>query len=117
MRRMSVQSIGLVLFFVLCQVTGAMCVMPTVSLGEQPASLIGDVMVCPMDGTVMCPPSATSSPERQGRQGSVEDIDYATPFLTASLDSTTRAIPTLCLWSRALSIVPTSIGSSLVLRI
>ncbi len=114
---MSVQSIELVLFFALSQVTGAMCTMTDASIGEQSAALIKDMMVCLMDGPVMCPPSATSSPERQGRQGSVGDITHAMPFLTASLDSTTRPIPTLGLWSRGLSLVPTSMGSSSVLRI
>jgi len=117
MPRMNVQSIWVVLVFVFCQVIGTMCVLPDVSIAEQPASLIEDVMVCPMDGTIMCPPSATSSPERQGKRGSIGDIDHTTLFLTASLDFTTQSIPMLCPRSRALPIVPISISSSSVLRI
>ena len=115
--RVNMQSIALVLFFVLCQVIGAMCVLPDLSVAEQMASLVEDVMVCPMDGTIMCPPSATSSPERQGKHGSVADVDHATLLPAPSPDLTMPGIPTPCSRSSALSIVPISVGSSSVLRI
>jgi hypothetical protein len=115
--RVNVQSIALVLFFTLCQVIGTMCVLPDLSIAEQMTSLVEDVMACPMDGTIMCPPSATSSPERQGKHGSVADVDHATLLLVRSPELTMPAIPTLCPPSRALSIVPLSISSSSVLRI
>ena len=115
--RVNMQSIGLVLFFVLCQVIGTMCVLPDLTIAEQMASLVEDVMSCPMDGTIMCPPSVTSSPERQGKHGPVLDVDHATLLLAPSPDVTMPAIQTLCFRSSALSIVPISIDSSSVLRI
>ncbi|WP_447601337.1 hypothetical protein [Nitrospira sp. Nam80] len=113
--RMNAQSIGLVIFFVLCQVIGTMCILPDISIAEQMVSLVEDVMTCPMDGTIMCPPLATSSPERQGKPGSVPDVD--TMALQHSLDLATNFASVLCPRSIALSIVPLSISSSSVLRI
>ena len=115
--RVNVQSIALVLFFALCQVIGTMCVLPEVSIAEEVAAFVEDVMTCPMDGTIMCPPSVASSPERQGKHGSVADVGHATFLLSLSIDPVTLPIPTLCPGSRAFSIVLTSIGSSSVLRI
>jgi hypothetical protein len=115
--RVNIQSIALVLFFTLCQVIGTMCVLPDMSMAEQPVVLVEDVMTCPMDGVISCPPSAISSPERQGKHGSAGDVDHATLFLTPSLDLTMSGISTLSHRSSASSIVPVSIGSSSVLRI
>lgn len=114
---MNVQSIGLLLLFVLCQVVGTMCALPDVTIAEQPASFTEDVMVCPMDGTLMCPPSAISSPERQGKQGSAVDVDHAALLWTTSLGLLKRSMPTLRSSSSAVSVVPISISSSSVLRI
>lgn len=111
------QSIGLVLFFVLCQVIGTMCVLPDLSIAEQMTSLVEDVMTCPMDGTIMCPPSATSSPERQGKHGSVADVDPAPLLLSLSIDIGMYPASALSPGSSASSIVPISIRSSSVLRI
>jgi hypothetical protein len=80
-------------------------------------SLVEEVMVCPMDGAITCPPSVVSSPDRQGKHGPFADVDHAALFLTRTPDLTMPAIPTLCPRSSALSIVPISIGSSSVLRI
>lgn len=113
----NVQSIGLILVFVLCQVVGIMCALPDVAIAEQPASFVQDVMVCPMDGTLMCPPSAISSPERQEKQGSAADVDHAAILSATSLGLLKRAMPTLGSSSSTVPIVPISISSSSVLRI
>ena len=114
---MNVQSIALLLFFVFCQVIGTMCFLPDVSIAEDVVALVDDVMTCPMDGTIMCPPSATSSPERQGKHGSAADVEQAT-FLPAPLpDLTMPAFSTLFQRGSVSSIVPLSISSSSVLRI
>ena len=115
--RMNIPSLAVGVLFAFCQVIGTMCVLPDISLAEEAASLVEDVMTCPMDGTTMCPPSATSSPERQGKNSAVADVDHAPILLDLSADLTTHSVPTLCSWSRAFSIVPLSIDSSSVLRI
>lgn len=111
------QSIGLIVVFVLCQVVGTMCALPDVASAEQPASFTEDVMVCPMDGSLMCPPSAISSPERQGKQGSTLHVYHAPLLSTASLGLLERGMPTLGSSSSIVSVVPISINSSSVLRI
>ena len=108
------------LLFVYCQVIGVMCALPEISMAEPGAFLVGEHMVCQMDGTVMCPPSAVSSPERQVKQGSAVNIVHAAILLDTSIDLTiplVPTVPTLCSRSSVLSIVPISIGSSSVLRI
>jgi hypothetical protein len=117
MPRANMQSIGLLLFFILCQVIGTMCVLPDLSIAEQLTSFVEDVMTCPMDGTIMCPPSVTSSPERQGKQGSAADVDHATLLLSPSIDVAMLSASTPCPRRSVLSIVPLSISSSSVLRI
>jgi hypothetical protein len=116
-RRVDTHYIALVLFFTFCQVIGAMCILPDLSLAEETAILQDEDMVCPMDGTIMCPPSLTSSPERQIRHTLVADIDYATILLSFAAMITVPSVPTLWSRSNAYSIVPISIGSSSVLRI
>ena len=87
------------------------------AIAEDVVALVDDVMTCPMDGTIMCPPSATSSPERQGKHGSAADVEQAT-FLPAPLpDLTMPAFSTLFQRGSVSSIVPLSISSSSVLRI
>ena len=105
------------LLFVYCQVIGVMCALPEISMAEPGAFLVGEHMVCQMDGTVMCPPSAVSSPERQVKQGSAVNIVQAAILLDTSIDLTIFSVPAPCSRSSALSIVPLSIGSSSVLRI
>lgn len=117
MPRMNVQSITLMLFFIFCQVIGTMCFLPDVSMAEDMVAFVEDVVTCPMDGTIMCPPSATSSPERQGKHGSVPDVDYATVLQHSSIDLATNLVSVLCPRGIALSIVPLSISSTSVLRI
>lgn len=67
----------LVVLFVFCQVMGAMCTLPNLSLAADRAMISDGDTVCPMDGTLMCPPSITSSPERQGKGGVALDLDHS----------------------------------------
>lgn len=107
----------LALLFTFCQVIGIMCVLPDISMAEQGAFLVEEHMVCPMDGTVMCPPSAVSSPERQVKHGAAATVDQAAIQLSSSNDLTIPFVQVFLSWSSAYSIVPISIGSSSVLRI
>ena len=112
-----IRFIALVLFFAFCQVIGTMCALPDLSLAEDTASLIEAGMVCPMDGTNMCPPSLTSSPERQVRSSMVSDIDQASMLLSIATTLMAHSVSTPWSGSNACSIVPISIASSSVLRI
>jgi hypothetical protein len=105
------------LFFTLCQVVGTVCPLPDLSVAEGAALLVEEGMACPMDGTTMCPPSLTSSPERQIKHNFVSDVDHATTLLGSAAVRTVQCTPTLSPWSSACSIVPISISSSSVLRI
>ena len=117
--RAEMRSVALVLFFVFCQVIVTMCALPDLSLAEDSAQGVEGMagMTCPMDGTIMCPPSATSSPERQVKNGASIDFDRALIVLSPSLVPTAPSVPMLWSWSSAYSIVPLSIESSSVLRI
>ena len=116
-RRMNTPYVALVLLFILCQVIGTMCDLPDLSMAGDAAPLVEKGMACPMDGATMCPPSLTSSPERQTKNSMVLDIDHATIVLGSAARLTVPSAPTRCFWSSARSIVPISIGSSSVLRI
>jgi hypothetical protein len=105
------------LFFTLCQVVGTVCPLPDLSVAEGAALLVEEGMACPMDGTTMCPPSLTSSPERQIKHNFVSDVDHATTLLGSAAVRTVQCTPTLSPWSSACSIVPISISSSSVLRV
>jgi hypothetical protein len=84
-RRVNTQYFFLVLFFfTLCQVMGTVCPLPDLSLAEGASLLVEEGMACPMDGTTMCPPSLTSSPERQIKNSRVMDVDHGTPILAAA---------------------------------
>ena len=112
-----VRYMALVLLFTFCQVIGSMCAMPDVSEAYE-AAFAEDRMACPMDGAIMCPPSLTSSPERQIKLTTVTSSDQAVilPCLVPSgLTSRTSPVP----WpgSSVLSIVSIAISSSSVLRI
>lgn len=109
----------MVLVFALCQVIGVMCAVPDLSLADDVPQLGGEMShaACPMDGTIMCPPASTSSPERQIKNSTIAD-GYAPPILVS--DATTPASPSAQpIWSvsSTYSIVPISIASSSVLRI
>jgi hypothetical protein len=111
-------SVATVVFFVFCQVIGLMCAVPDVSTAGERLVLSEDGITCPMDGAIMCPPSVTSSPERQLKAGMVMDVDHGAMIrLNPSADLRTRSVSTLWTWSSVPSIVPVFIESSSVLRI
>ena len=117
-RRVNTQYVFLVLFFfTLCQVMGTVCPLPDLSVAEGASLLVEEGMACPMDGTTMCPPSLTSSPERQIKQYLVSDVDHATTLPGSAAGLAVQCTPTLSLLSSACSVVPISISSSSVLRI
>lgn len=116
-RRVKSQYVALVLLFTFCQVIGTMCTLPDLSVAEESDILAEDNMTCPMDGTIMCPPSITSSPERQIMHNLVADFDHATILLGSAAGLPVRSAPTLWSSSSASSIVPISISSPSVLRI
>ncbi len=115
--RIQTRYVALVLFFAFCQVIGTMCAVPDLLMAQETVLLIEDNMACPMDGTIMCPPSLTSSPERQTKHHMVMDIDHAASLLSPMAVLTIASVPMQCSWSSASSIVPISIASSSVLRI
>lgn len=114
-----VRSFSLVLFFALCQIVGTMCTVPDLSLADDAAQMAeqSNHVACPMDGTVMCPPSALSSPERQLKHAATIDLDH-TPLLFSHVAAST-ASPRLKLLSRSSvqEFIPISIASPSVLRI
>ncbi len=117
-QRVRTKYAALVLLFTFCQVIGSMCTWSDLSMAEEAATMAEEHMACPMDGMIMCPPSITSSPERQLRQSIiVMDSTYATILLSLGAVLTVFPTPTQCSWSNACSIVPLSIDSSPVLRI
>jgi len=117
--QMNMRLMALVLFFIFCQVIGTMCGVPDVSVANDGTQLaeVMNHMTCPMDGTIMCPPSATSSPERQLRHAAAIDLDQ-TPIPSSAVTILGLAhIPTPWSGESVSSIVPISIASSSVLRI
>ena len=115
--RVQIRHVALAFFFALCQVIGATCALSDLSMAADTALLVEEGMVCPMDGTTMCPPSLTTSSQRQIKHSMVSDIDPAPILLSVSVALTDPSVPALWSWSSALSLVPTSMGSSSVLRI
>lgn len=115
--RVDTKYIALVLVFAFCQVIGAMCALPDLSMAEGATLFVEEDMACPMDGTTMCPPSATSSPERQLKNGAVEDVDSTSVVPTALNISPHPSAVQQWSWSSDCSLVPLSISSSSVLRI
>lgn len=109
----------LVLVFALCQVTGAMCAMPGVSVAWEVPQLAEEMSHagCSMDGALACPPSLTSSHERQVQISTVSDVDAAQIVAngaTTPVSSSARPIGSV---GTTYSIVLVSIASSSVLRI
>jgi hypothetical protein len=115
--RVATHRLSLLLFFTLCQVIGTMCAVPDAAAAGKNAALVEDSMVCPMDGTIMCPPSLTSSPERHMKSGGAADLDHAPIVLSPPVAHRIPCVPSPWAWSRVFSIVPLSIASSSVLRI
>ena len=116
-RRVKMQSFVMVFFFALCQVIGTTCALPDLSVAADATMLVEEEMTCPMEGTTMCPPSLTSSPERQIKNSMVSDVDHASILLSVFTALTNPSVPAPWSWSSVLSIVPISIGSSSILRI
>ena len=116
-RRVDTKYVALLLFFTFCQVIGSMCALPGLSVAEATASLVEERMACPMDGTIMCPPSITSSPERQLKHNIVLDVDHAPMLISLAAGLPVPAVLVQWSWSSVCSIVPLSIGASPVLRI
>jgi hypothetical protein len=116
-QRVNMPYVLLVFFFTLCQVIGIMCALPDLSLATDTELLVEDAMACPMEGGTMCPPSLTSSPERQIKHSMVSDVDHAPILLGSSPALISPSVLASWSWSSVLSIVPISISSSSVLRI
>jgi hypothetical protein len=119
-RRVNTQYFALVFFFTLCQVIiGTTCALSDLSVAEEIAILLEEGLVCPMEGTTMCPPSLILSPERHIKGSMVSDVGHAPILLipAAMLTVPSAPTPTLQSWSSVLSIAPIFIGSSSVLRI
>lgn len=115
--RVQIRHAALVLVFAFCQVIGAMCALPDFPVAAGAVLLVEEGMACPMEGTTMCPPSLTSSPERQIKHGMVSDVDAAPVLISVSTALTSPLVTAYSSWSSVLSIVPISISSSSVLRI
>jgi len=114
-----IRSFSLVLFFALCQIIGTMCSVPDLSLADDLAQLAEEMndMACPMDGTIMCPPSLTASPERQIKNAMVAEVDPVLSLVNHPRVFTDVSTEMMWSWSTAYSLVPISISSSSVLRI
>ena len=106
-----------VLLFTFCQVIGTMCALPDVLMAVDLPVLMEEGMSCPMDGTIMCPPSITSSSERQVKHIAFAQIDdTAVSLLPVAIFAVFSSLM-LGIWNSAYSLVPISIASSSVLRI
>lgn len=116
-QRVKTKYVALMLLFTFCQVIGSMCALPGLSVAEESATLVEERMACPMDGTIMCPPSIASSPERQLKHSIVRDVDHAPMLISLAAGLPVLSVLAQWSWSSVCSIVPLSIGSSSVLRI
>jgi hypothetical protein len=113
------QSFSVVLLFALCQIIGTMCTVPDLALAGEATQLADEInhMACPMGGTLMCPPSAVSSPERQLKHEATIDVNPIAALLSSVTASTVSSNLESSSWSSASEFVPISIASSSVLRI
>jgi hypothetical protein len=118
-RRVPLQFIALVIVFTFCQVIGTMCALPDLSEADETAILVEKSTACPMDGTIMCPPSLTASPERQMKNSMIKVNDHDHALIPDNSTEAPASLPVQASWSSsgAYSIVPISINSSSVLRI
>lgn len=115
--RVNARYVALLLVFAFCQVIGAMCALPDLSVAEGAMLFVEEEMACPMDGTTMCPPLATSSPERQVKIGAVADTDQMSAVPSVLRILINPSAEPQWSWSNDCSLVPLSISSSSVLRI
>ncbi|MEK9139855.1 MAG: hypothetical protein AAB308_02265 [Nitrospirota bacterium] len=113
------RSFSLVLFFAFCQIIGTMCAVQDLSMANDIAQLTEDMsgMACPMDGTFMCPPSLTASPERQLKNSVVADVNLAPISISSAATPVGFSDLIIGSLSSADSIVPISIASPSALRI
>ncbi|MDH5739705.1 MAG: hypothetical protein OEY77_05205 [Nitrospira sp.] len=109
----------MVLAFAFCQVMGVMCVVPDLSLADDVPQLTGEMSytACLMDGTLVCPPSLTSSPERHIKISVVADVCALPKFSNGATTPVSPSAQPIRSVSSTYSIVPISIASSSVLRI
>lgn len=94
-----------------------MCALPDLSEADETAILVEGSMACPMDGTIMCPPSLTASPERQIKNSMVVVVDPVPSLVSHAEVPASLSTEMIWSWSSAYSLVPISISSSSVLRI
>lgn len=113
------RSFSLVLFFALCQISGTMCAVQDLWLANDIAQLTEDMsgMACPMDGTIMCPPSLTASRERQMKNSAVADVNLAPISISSAAAPAGFSDVIIGSLSSVDSIVPISIASPSALRI
>jgi len=94
-----------------------MCVLPDLLVSEETTLLVEEGMACPMEGTMMCLPAATSSPERQVKHGAVAHAAQASALPSVLRILTHPSAEPQRSWSSDFSLVPLSMNSSSVLRI
>jgi hypothetical protein len=117
-RRLPTKYVALLFLFTFCQVIGSMCTWSDLSMAEDATAMVEEHMTCPMDGTIVCPPSLISSPERQFKQSIIfMDVAHAPIVLSPDAVLTVFSASTQRSRSSVCSIVPLSIDSSPVLRI
>ncbi len=116
-KRVHLPFIALVIIFTFCQVMGTMCALPDLSEAEETAILVEKSMACPMDGTIMCPPSLTASSERQIKNSMIVVVDPVPSLVSHAETPAAISLEMIDSWSSAYSLVPISISSSSVLRI
>lgn len=109
----------MVLVFAFCQIVGVMCAVPDLLLADDVPQLLGEMShaVCPMDGTIMCPPSLIASPERQIKNSMVVVVDPVLSLVSRAEVPAGVSLEMIGSVSSAYSIVPISIASSSVFRI
>lgn len=117
--KVRIHSFSLVLLFALCQIVGTMCTVPDLSLADDAAQLAEEMnpMACPMDGTIMCPPSAVSSPERQLKHAATIDLDHTPALFSPGAAMTASLKLSSSSRSSTQEFTPISIASSSILRI
>lgn len=115
-----IRSFCLVLFFTLCQIVGVMCTVPDLSLADDAGRLAEEMghIACSMDGAIMCPPSAVSSPERQLKHAvTIVDLNQTPVLQSTVIASIAFAFSEYVSRTSASALVPISIASSSILRI
>ena len=89
---------------------------PDVPVEIKAVALVPKSMVCPMEGSTLCPPSLTSSPERLVKNDTPIDLSLA-PIVLSPVALRVPSVSMPSSWDNVLPIVPISIAASSVLRI